>query len=60
VDFILTVETDPDTGAEHLYVMTGRFVSACMLRKLAGQAESQRDEGSVLLKRRLAKRRSPK
>lgn len=59
-DFIVTVEIDPDTGTEHLYAMTGRFISACMLRKLTGQAESQRDEGSVLLKRRLAKRRSPK
>jgi hypothetical protein len=55
-DLILTFETDPDTGAERVYAMTGQFVSECMLKKLIGKAESQRDEGSVLLKQRLAKR----
>lgn len=44
-DFVVTCETDPDTGARVLHVMSGRFVSPCMLRKLIGQAESQRDEG---------------
>lgn len=57
-DFIVTCETDPDTGTERLYAMTGRFVSACMLRKLIGQAESQRDEGGILLKWRLTKKRT--
>ena len=57
-DFILTFEIDPDTGAEYLYAMTGRFVSDCMLRKLIGQAESQRDEGSTLVKRRLNAKRA--
>ncbi|AGB03023.1 hypothetical protein [Methanoregula formicica] len=56
-DLILTFETDPDSGAERMYAMTGQFVSECMLRKLIGKAESQRDEGSVLLKQRLSKRR---
>jgi hypothetical protein len=50
-DFILTFETNPDTGRKHIHVMTGQFVSACMLRKLTGQAESQRDEGSVIVTR---------
>jgi hypothetical protein len=57
-DFILTFETDPDTGTEHLYAMTGRFVSDCMLRKLIGQAESQRDEGSTLVRQRLSKKKT--
>lgn len=57
-DFILACETDPDTGTEHLYAMTGRFVSGCMLRKLIGQAESQRDEGSTLVRKRLSKKRT--
>lgn len=57
-DFILTCETDPDTGTQHLYAMTGRFVSDCMLRKLIGQAESQRDEGSILVRKRLPKKRT--
>ncbi|PKG32288.1 hypothetical protein [Methanoregula sp.] len=56
-DLILTFETDPDSGAERVYAMTGQFVSECMLRKLIGQAESQRDEGSVLLCQRMPKRR---
>ena len=55
-DFILTCETDPETGAQHLYAMTGRFVSDCMLRKLVGQAESQKDEGSTLVRKRLPKK----
>jgi len=54
-DFILTFETDPGTGAEHLYAMTGEFVSECMLKKLIGKAESQRDEGSVFFRQRLPK-----
>ncbi len=57
-DFILTCETDPDTGTQHLYVMTGRFVSDCMLKKLIGQAESQREEGSTLVRKRLPKKRT--
>jgi len=57
-DLILTFETDPDTGAERLYAMTGEFVSECMLRKLIGKAESQRDEGSVLFRQRVPKRRT--
>lgn len=56
-DLILTFETDPDSGAEHVYAMTGQFVSECMLRKLIGKAESQRDEGSVLFRQRLQKQR---
>jgi hypothetical protein len=48
-DFILTFETDPDTGRRKIHVFSGRFVSPCMLRKLAGLAESQRDEGSIMV-----------
>lgn len=48
-DFIITTETDEETGKKRIHVMTGQFVSACMLRKLIGRAESQKDEGSVLL-----------
>ena len=48
-DFILCHETDEETNVKTIHVMTGRFVSPCMLRKLIGQAESQKDEGATLL-----------
>lgn len=51
-DFILTVETDPETGTRRIIVMTGKFITPCMLRKLIGQVESQRDEGSTMLSRK--------
>jgi hypothetical protein len=51
-DFIVTCETDPDTGAKKIHILSGKFVSPCMLRKLIGQAESQRDEGSVVISRK--------
>ena len=47
-DFILCHETDEETNVKTIHVMTGRFVSPCMLRKLIGQAESQRDGGATL------------
>lgn len=50
-DFILCYETDEETGRRHLHVMTGQFITPCMLRKLAGQAASQRDEGSISISR---------
>ncbi|MDD1686354.1 hypothetical protein [Methanoregula sp.] len=57
-DFILAFETDPDTGRRKIHVMSGKFVTPCMLRKLIGQAESQRDEGSTRISRRWTKRES--
>jgi hypothetical protein len=56
-DFILTCETDPDTGRQHIHVMTGRFVTECMLRKLIGQVESQRDEGGTIVTQAWPKQR---
>ncbi|NLD57460.1 MAG: hypothetical protein GX651_04920 [Methanomicrobiales archaeon] len=50
-DFILCYETDEDTGKRRIHIMTGSFVSPCMLRKLIGLAESQKDEGSTLASR---------
>lgn len=50
-DFILCYETDEDTGKRRVHVMTGSFVSPCMLRKLIGLAESRKDEGSTLTSR---------
>jgi len=50
-DFILTYDTDPDTGAGNIYAMTGKFVSSCMLRKLMGLVESQQDEGGIIVTR---------
>jgi hypothetical protein len=50
-DFIVTFENDPENPPRKLHVMTGKFISGCMLRKLQGQAESQHDEGSTLLTR---------
>ena len=48
-DFILCFETDEDTGKKKVHVMTGQFITRCMLRKLIGQAKSQKDEGSTRL-----------
>ncbi|WP_321507999.1 hypothetical protein [uncultured Methanoregula sp.] len=45
-DFILTYETDPETGSRKIHAFTGKYISSCMLRKLRGLAESQKDEGS--------------
>jgi hypothetical protein len=53
-DFILTFETDEETGVRKIHVMTGKFITPCMLRKLIGQVESQRDEGSAMVSRRWA------
>jgi hypothetical protein len=50
-DFIVTYETDPDTAGMKIHVLSGKFFTPCMLRKLLGQAESQRDEGSTVLTR---------
>jgi hypothetical protein len=48
-DFIVTCETDPDTGKKTIHLISGKFVTPCMLRKLFGQAESQRDEGASVV-----------
>jgi len=48
-DFILTVETDPGTGSRRAVALTGKFISPCMMRKLLGLAESERDEGSRIV-----------
>jgi len=50
-DFILCFETDEETGKRNIHLMTGQFVSSCMLRKLIGVAESQKDEGATLMSR---------
>jgi hypothetical protein len=50
-DFILCFETDEESGTRSVHAMTGQFISPCMLRKLIGQAESQKDEGAVLISR---------
>ena len=51
-DFIVTCETDPDADEKTIHIIAGRFVTPCMLRKLIGQAESQRDEGGILISRK--------
>jgi hypothetical protein len=51
-DFIVTCETDPDTAARRIHIITGKFFTPCMLRKLIGQAEAQQDEGSVIVSRK--------
>ena len=50
-DFIMTFEADPITLSKKVHVMTGKFITGCMLRKLQGQTESQRDEGSTITTR---------
>lgn len=51
-DFILCFETDEETGKQTVHAMTGTFISPCMLRKLTGLAESQKDEGATLMSRK--------
>ena len=50
-DFIVTCEMDPDTEKKMIHIISGKFVTPCMLRKLLGQAEAQRDEGSSVVSR---------
>jgi hypothetical protein len=51
-DFIVTCETDPDTEKKKIHIISGKFVTPCMLRKLMGQAEAQRDEGASVVSRK--------
>jgi len=51
-DFIVTCETDPDTKKKKIHIISGKFVTPCMLRKLMGQAEAQRDEGASVVSRK--------
>jgi hypothetical protein len=53
-DFIVTCETDPDTEKKMIHIISGKFVTPCMLSKLMGQAEAQRDEGSTIVSRKWA------
>lgn len=50
-DFILTFETDKKTNTRKVHVLTGKFITPRMLKKLLGQAEAQRDEGSTMVTR---------
>jgi len=51
-DFIVTCETDPDTEKKKIHILSGKFVTSCMLRKLLGQAEAQLDEGAFVVSRK--------
>ena len=51
-DFIVTCETDPDTEKKKIHILSGKFVTPCMLRKLLGQAEAQLDEGAFVVSRK--------
>jgi hypothetical protein len=46
-DLILCFETDVETRKRNIHVMTGQFITPCMLRKLIGQAGPRKDEGST-------------
>nr|WP_320160872.1 hypothetical protein [uncultured Methanoregula sp.] len=48
-DLILTVEINPDSGSRRIHAFSGKFISPCMLRKLIGLAEAERDEGSRVI-----------
>jgi hypothetical protein len=37
-DFIVTCETDPDTEKKMIHLISGKFVTPCMPRKLLGKA----------------------
>ena len=44
-DLFLTVRVDPDSGTRTINLMTGKFVSPLMLRKLIGhRTKSQNNE----------------
>ncbi|MFA5269548.1 MAG: hypothetical protein WC379_16405 [Methanoregula sp.] len=51
-DFIVTCETDPDTEKKMIHLISGKFVTPCMLRKLLGKAEAQQDEGAMRVSRK--------
>jgi hypothetical protein len=51
-DFIVTCETDPDTEKNVIHLISGKFVTPCMLRKLLGKAEAQPDERAIIVSRK--------
>jgi hypothetical protein len=48
-DFIITVETLPDTRKRYLHVLQGKLITPCMLGTLKNKVELQQEEGSTIL-----------
>jgi len=50
-DFIVTCETDEETGTKRIHVMTGKLISPCMLGTLKNKVEIFADEGAAIVTR---------
>jgi len=53
-DFILTYETDPDTGEKkEIHVMTGKFITPGQLATIKKKCEQQQESGSRHVTRKM-------
>ena len=50
-DFIITYETNPDTGKRVFHVLQGKLITPCMLGTLKNRVELQQEEGCTILTR---------
>jgi hypothetical protein len=50
-DFIITYETNPDTGKRVFHVLRGKLITPCMLGTLKNRVELQQEEGCTIMTR---------
>jgi hypothetical protein len=48
-DFIITYETNPDTGKRVFHVLQGKLITPCMLGTLKNRVELQKEEGCTIM-----------
>ncbi|MDD1699490.1 MAG: hypothetical protein LUQ04_01715 [Methanoregula sp.] len=48
-DFIITYETNPDTGKQVIHVLRGKLITPCMLGTLKNRVELQKEEGCTIM-----------
>ncbi len=58
-DFIVTYETNPDTGRRVLHVLRGKLITPCMLGTLKNRVELQQEEGSTIMTRHWKRYKGP-
>jgi hypothetical protein len=50
-DFIMTYETNPDTGRRVFHILQGKLITPCMLGTLKNRVELQQEEGGTIMTR---------
>jgi hypothetical protein len=58
-DFIVTYETNPDTGRRVLHVLRGKLITPCMLGTLKNRVELQQEEGSTIMTKHWKRSKGP-